>query len=135
VLVKLCFECYRLLQSSSSCTANHECHCSHSEHSGKHKKKTNFVVTRDRLCIDSARGHVEKQVTRVINWLINIFPVVHLAWKAKITGVGWGTGFLLLRPVIGLLKLSLMLIVVDWYGTFVEAGEDLPHSYFFSIIN
>jgi len=24
-----------------------------------------------------------------------------------------------------------MLIVVGWCGTFVEAGEDLPHSYFF----
>jgi hypothetical protein len=131
VLVKLCFEYYHLLHSSSTCTANHECHCPHSEHPGEHKQKTNFVVTRDRLCIDSARGHVEKQVTRVINWLINIFPVVHLAWKATITRVGWGTVFLLLRPVIELLKLSLMLIVVDWCGTFVGAGEDLPHSYIF----
>lgn len=38
---------------------------------------------------------------------------------------GWDEGHeLSLQPVIVLLKVSLMFIVVDWCGTFVEAGED-----------
>jgi len=67
MIVKLCFEYYRLLQSRSTCTANHECHRSHSKHSGEHKQNTNFVVTRGRLYLGSGRGLVEKQVTRVID--------------------------------------------------------------------
>jgi hypothetical protein len=39
---KMCFEYYRLLQTSSTCNANHKCHCSHFERSGEHTAEDIF---------------------------------------------------------------------------------------------
>jgi hypothetical protein len=36
----------------------YKCHCSHFERSGEHTAEDIFFITREWLCIDSARGHV-----------------------------------------------------------------------------